>query len=283
MSDLTVRIAALTLYPVKSCAGVPVDAALVLDTGFDLDRLWMLVDRHGDMLTQREFPRLALVRPEIRHDEVLLRAPGMLALHLRTDAAEGPLSVQVWNDTLEARDMGALAAQWFSDFLGTDCRLARFDDTQRRPVDAAWSGGTDASALFADGFPLLVTSVASGQALNERLAARGQPPVGLERFRANLVLDGLDAHGEDFLQEIRFDTPEGPVVIVPTKPCVRCTVPGVDPATGVQGHEPVDTLAGYRADPRMGGGLTFGMNAVVREGLECTLRVGDEGRATIRF
>jgi uncharacterized protein YcbX len=107
--------------------------------------------------------------------------------------------------------------------------------------------------------------------------------VGIERFRPNLVLDGLDAHGEDFLDTLHFPTPEGEVVLKLVKPCTRCSIPSVDPATGVQGHEPGDTLAGYRADPRMNGGITFAMNAVIVEGIGRTLRVGQRGGAVIAF
>ena len=64
------------------------------------------------------------------------------------------------------------------------------------------------------------------------------------------------------------------------KPCTRCTVPNVDPATGAATNEPGDTLAGFRADPRMNGALTFGMNAVVLSGFDQTLRPGQTARAT---
>ncbi len=120
--------------------------------------------------------------------------------------------------------------------------------------------------------------------MNRRLAQRGQAPVGIERFRPNLVLDGLeDANGEDFIDELRFEADGGPVVIKLVKPCVRCTIPSVDPATGAQGHEPSDTLAGYRADSRMQGGITFGMNAVVVEGVGRVLQVGMAGEASLAF
>ena len=105
----------------------------------------------------------------------------------------------------------------------------------------------------------------------------------MARFRPNLVLDGLDAHGEDYLDEIVFDAPEGPVRLKLVKPCPRCPIPNVDPATGVPGTEPGDTLAGYRADARVDGAISFGMNAVIVEGLECTLRAGMAGRATLKF
>ena len=255
----------------------------MVETGLDLDRAWMVVSRHGDMLTQRELPRMALVRTQLRHADLVLRAPGMLALHIALDAVEAPTRVRVWKDEVAAYDMGELPAQWFSDFLGRKLRMGRFDPEQKRLSNRKWTGGIEAENAFSDGYPILVVSQASLDGLNERLAARGVAPVAMERFRPNLVLAGLDGHGEDFLDEIAFDTPDGPIRLKLAKPCPRCPIPNVDPATGEAGHEPLDTLTGYRADPRVDGAITFGMNAVIVEGIDRALRVGMQGRASIAF
>lgn len=283
MSDLPVTLQAMYLHPVKSCAGIAVDEALVIETGLELDRAWMVVDEYGEFLSQRELPRLALVAPTLRTNDLVLRAPGMLALHLALDAVEAPCRVRVWDDEVKAYDMGDVAAQWFSDFVGRKARLVRFDPEHKRLSEARWSGGVEAQAAFSDGFALLVVSSASVAELNRRLAGRGQPPVGVERFRPNLVLDGLDAHGEDWIDTLTLDSDDGPVVLKLTKPCARCSIPNVDPATAATGTEPGDTLASYRADARLNGAITFGMNAVVVEGVEHLLKVGARGRATIAF
>lgn len=281
--DVEVRVASLYVHPVKSCAGISVPEALLIETGFEFDRAWMLVDESGVFVTQRELPRLALVRPQLRHADMVLRAPGMLALHIALDAVEAPTRVRVWKDEVAAYDMGDLTAQWFSDFTGRKLRMVRFDPEQKRLSSRQWTGDIEAENAFSDGYPVLVTSVAALDDLNERLAAKGLPPAAMSRFRPNLVLDGLDAHGEDFLDEIRFDTDEGPIRLKLVKPCARCTIPGVDPETGEQGFEPGDTLSAYRADSRLDGAITFGMNAVLLEGVERLLKVGMTGRAGIAF
>jgi uncharacterized protein len=283
VSDLQITLAAIGLHPVKSCGALAPREALVIETGLEFDRAWMVVDEHGEMLTQREWPRMALVRPTMRSDDLVLRAPGMLALHLSLDAVEAPTRARVWDDVVKAFDMGALAAQWFSDFLGRPCRLVRFDPDERRLSDRRWTGGNEAQAAFADGFALLVASTASLAELNRRLAAAGQPPVGIERFRANLVLDGLEAFDEDHVDEIVFDADGGPVRVRLVKPCTRCSIPNTDPASAEVGTEPGRTLAGFRSDARMGGAITFGMNAIVLEGIERVLRVGTTGRARLAF
>ncbi len=281
--DVAVRLQSLHLYPIKSCAGVAVDEALLIETGLELDRAWMVVDADGRFVTQRELPRMALVRPTLKTSEMVLRAPGMLALHVALDAVEAPTRATVWRDEVAAYDMGALCAQWFSDFLGQPLRLVRFDPAHKRIVDRRWTGELVAETAFADGFPILVTSAAGLDEMNRRLAAAGAAAVGNERFRPNLVLDGLDAHGEDAVGDIVFPTDDGPIRLRLVKPCKRCSITDVDPATGERGHAVGDALATYRADARMNGALTFGMNAVIVDGIDRVLRVGAEGGATFRF
>jgi uncharacterized protein YcbX len=282
--DVRATLARLFVYPVKSCAGVELDEALLTETGLDLDRAWMVADAQGQFVTQRQSPRMALVRVQIKLSEVVLRAPGMLALHLGIDRVERPARVRVWGDEVDAWDMGEVAAQWFSDFLGQPgLRLVRFDPEVRRLAAQRWSGGVEAPIEFADGFPLLVLSEASWAGLNQRLGADGHVPVGIERFRPNLVLAGLEAHDEDRLEELRIATGDGEVRLKLVKPCARCTIPNVDPASGASSPAVLDALQRYRADARLDGALTFGMNAVILAGAGQTLHRGQAVRADWYF
>jgi uncharacterized protein YcbX len=267
------RIARLFVYPVKSCAGVELQEAVLTETGLDLDRAWMVVDAQGRFVTQRQLPRMALVRPQLKVHEVVLRAPGMLALHLAIDAVEEPATVRIWNDEMTAYDMGGVAAQWFSDFLGQPLRLVRFDPEQRRLSNRQWTGGAEALNQFSDGFPLLVLTEAAVDELNARLAAAGHGPVGVERFRPNIVLSGLAAHAEDGLRQLLIEA-DAQVQLALVKPCPRCPIPNVDPATGTTSPEVLQILGTYRKNPLLNGAPSFGMNAIVLGGLEQTLRVG---------
>ena len=282
-SDLSGTIARLFVYPVKSCAGIEVQQALLTDTGLDLDRAWMVVDAEGMFVTQRTLPRMALIRPQLKGDEMVLRAPGMLALHVAIDAVEAPATVTVWRDTVPAWDMGAVAAQWFTDFLGQPCRLVRFDPEYRRLSSMEWTGGVEAPNQFADGFPLLLASQASMDELNLRLQAAGHAAAGIERFRPNVVLAGVDAHDEDRVDLVRVDAQEGEIHLQPVKPCSRCPIPDIDPATAESSPSVGDTLRTYRKDQRLDGAITFGMNAIVRQGAGQMLRVGQRVAANLRF
>lgn len=282
-SDLSGTIARLFVYPVKSCAGIEVQEAQLTETGLDLDRAWMVVDAEGMFLTQRVLPRMALIRPQLKSDEMVLRAPGMLALHVAIDAVEGPATVTVWRDTVPAWDMGAVAAQWFTDFLGQPCRLVRFDPEYRRLSSMEWTGGVEALNQFADGFPMLVASEASMDELNVRLQAAGHAAVGIERFRPNVVLAGVDAHDEDRVDLVRVDAAEGEIHLQPVKPCSRCPIPDIDPTTAQSTPVVGDMLRTYRQDKRLDGAITFGMNAIVGRGAGQVLRVGQRVAANLRF
>jgi hypothetical protein len=289
--DVRGSIARLFIYPIKSCAGVELPEALLTETGLDLDRSWMVVAAGGMFVTQREQPRMALIRPQLKGGEIILRAHGMLALHLRVDVVEAVTQVQIWDDTVPAYDMGDVAAQWFSDFLvpgrpagapPRPLRLVRFDPEQRRLASRKWTGEVEAPNQFSDGFPLLVTSTASLDGLNRRLQAKGLEPVTMERFRPNIVLTGIDEHDEDRVDALHITTADGPVQLRPVKPCARCPIPNIDPQTAVSSTHVGDMLQTYRVDQRVGG-VTFGMNAITLEGLDQMLRVGQPVGGHLRF
>jgi uncharacterized protein len=288
-ADLHGVISQLIVYPVKSCAGVPVPEAILLDTGLEFDRAWMVVDERGEFLTQRELPRMALIQPQLKYHEMILRAPGMLALHVKLDEVEAPVRVRVWDDEVAAYDMGKIAAQWFTDFLGTTARLVRFDPEHRRLSSLKWTGGIEALNQFDDGFPLLVISEASLSQFNDKLVASGSAAVSMARFRPNIVLGdaadvaGLAPHDEDRLDLLHIATSEGMVKLKPVKPCPRCPIPNVDPATGASSPEVGDMLQTYRQDARVNGAVTFGMNAIVIDGIDCLLKVGQPFGGSYRF
>jgi hypothetical protein len=270
------RIAALYVYPIKSCAGIAVDAMRFDALGPVDDRRWMLVDDDDEFVTQRELPKLALVRPARVDGGLRVLAPGMPALTVAGRGGERR-ATRVWDDRCAGFDEGTEARAWFSEFLGRPVRLLRFDATAPRAASRSWvgeaAGRPGALTRFSDGYPLLVVSRASLAALNARLASHGMPEAPVQRFRPNVVVDGLDAFEEDTLDALAA-AGGGPVLRI-VKPCTRCTITEVDPQAGR--HEPgmLQVLATFRADPTLGGAVTFGQNAIVAGGLDGALRVGD--------
>ena len=297
--DLTATISRLFVYPVKSCAGVKVEEAILTETGLEFDRAWMVVDSTGEFVTQRELPRMVLIKPQLKQYEMVLRAPGMLALHIALDAVEQPCRATVWGHDCAAYDMGDVAAQWFTDFLATDLpagraatklRMVRFDPEHQRASDTKWTKGTQALNQFSDGYPVLVASEASVQELNGKLLAAGHAEVSIERFRPNIVLAGIEAHDEDRLDMLHITAEHadhagqsGQVELALVKPCPRCPIPNINPQTAVPSPDVGDMLQTYRLDARVDGAVTFGMNAMTRSGFNHVLRVGQVVRANYAF
>lgn len=279
MSSTTCTISAIHFYPVKSCGGLSLTRAEIGPLGLALDRHWMLVDRQGQFLTQRSHPQMACITPAFEGDALVLRAPGMSPLQLAAAGEDGAtLTVQVWSSRLEALDQGEQARAWFSNYLQEDARLVRFNPAVERACSARWTGGHRATTQFSDGYPLLVIGQASLDDLNARLIAKGAPALPMERFRPNLVISGLEAYEEDFIDTLRLGSGDRCVQLKLVKPCARCPIPGIDQHSGQRDphwpDEPLATLATYRANARVDGGITFGQNAIVIGGEGGVIEVG---------
>ena len=264
---MTASIAGLSIYPVKSCRGIALASAKLGTTGLTDDRHWMMVRPNGRFVTQRELPRMALIGTSVDDGALSLAAPGMPPLTVPRANGGAALAVTVWKFSGSGIDCGEAAARWCSDFLATPLRLVRFDASVPRECSPEWTGGTPAITEFSDGFPILVISRASLAELNSRL----QIALPMERFRPNLVLDGVGAYDEDRIHELR--TPAVTLRLV--KPCTRCSITTTDQQRGVvDGVEPLATLKTYRNDSALRG-VTFGQNAIIVKGIGENLRVGD--------
>ncbi|MCA9903231.1 MAG: MOSC domain-containing protein, partial [Anaerolineae bacterium] len=138
---MTVVVTGLYVYPVKSCGGIALDVAQLDARGIRFDRQWMFVDKDGTFLTQRDFPKLALVRTAFNGDNLVLSAPHVrdlcVPLAQREDA--DVLPVVIWRDMCLAVDEGGLASEWVSQFLDCPVRLVRMADDFVRPVDPKYA------------------------------------------------------------------------------------------------------------------------------------------------
>lgn len=271
------RIAALHLYPVKSCRGLTLDTATLGTAGLEHagigDREWMVVDAgSGRFVTQREMPRMALVEPALDDGALRLAAPGRGGVEIAIGGfalRAADLAVQVWNHACHAFDEGDAAAAWLSGFLGRSVRLARFDPAHRRASNTEWTGGVEALNRFSDGYPILTIGRASLDDLNDRLQAQGRERLPMNRFRPNIVVDGIDAFDEDRCLAFEAAT----WTLKPVKACPRCPIPSIDQETALFGPDPLDILARYRDDARLG--VIFGQNTIVTRGGGTAIAVGD--------
>lgn len=243
------RLADIYLYPLKSARGIRLDSAELDDFGLIHDRRWMVVDEANDLVTQREAPRLALVRTALDGNALRLDAPALPPLAIPLAGADGERrTVRVFDVHCAGADQGDESAAWISRHLGRACRIVRMPDDVVRPIEPNAAGVTG-RVSFADAFPLLLISQEALDALNRRLDVA----VPMNRFRPNLVTTGSAPHAEDGWRCIRI----GAVECVVAKPCVRCMIPTVDQESAIKGKEPLRTLAGYRERER---GVQFGQN-----------------------
>ncbi|MFV0282887.1 MAG: MOSC domain-containing protein [Castellaniella sp.] len=272
-------------YPVKSCAGTAHTRVRVTESGLAFDRHWVIVDAQGLFMTQRQHPRMVLIRPDTAEDGLWLRAPGQSDCFVPPPSAQAPaVPVAIWGTRTLGADQGDEVATWLSAFLGTSCRLLHLHPRANRlaslPHVTRWIQThpdwpqsflpVERHAFaFADGFPFLVANLHSLEELNGQLAAQDIPPVDMIRFRPNIVLQGLEPYDEDHLSGFRT----GDAGFAFVKACARCPIPNVDPQTGDTAAEPGRTLARYRQFEQ---GVLFGMNAIVTlpDG-ETWLQVGD--------
>ncbi|MFT5573576.1 MAG: hypothetical protein ACI9FR_002511 [Cryomorphaceae bacterium] len=250
MTSLTVS--QLFTHPIKSAQGIQLSCMELNARGPLHDRDWMLVDSSNKFLTQRQHPRMCLLKTSLGENSLRIRAPGMpvyeLALGVSQDQAA--VNVEVWGDTVNAQDCGDDAAQYLSDFLKRDCRLVHMPKKTKRQVDPEYAHSSN-TVGFADGFPILLVSRSSFDLLNKRLGY----PISIERFRPNIVIAGATAHAEDQWRKIRI----GEVLISLPKLCSRCVIPSIDPSTGEKDPLIIQTLAAYR---RKGKDINFGVNAL---------------------
>lgn len=220
------RLSALYRYPIKSSAAESLERVALDALGVVGDRRWMAVDTEtGRFFTQRLLPQLGRIQARWAAPEVLrLNAPGMSELSLEVPAADANLrGVTVWRDTLQAPDAGDAAADWLTRFLGRPTRLVHIPEARARQVDTGYAEPGQ-KVHFADGFPLLLI----GQASLDDLSQRVGRPLEMLRFRPNLVVEGSAAFAEDGWKRIRI----GSVEFVVAKPCSRCILTTLDPATG---------------------------------------------------
>lgn len=247
------KVAALNIFPVKALAGLCPAQADVEPWGLAGDRRWMVVDRSGRFLSQRTFPCMATLRATPIPAGLRLEAPGREALEVALPRPEATrLAVTVWRSTLPAALATPEAADWLSTVLNHDARLVHMHDPLSRPVNPA-HGLPGETTSFADGYPVLLTSLSSLADLNTRLAR----PVPISRFRANIVVEGAPAWVEDTWRMIRI----GKATFRVVKPCDRCIVTTIDQQTGARPDrlEPLRTLGKFRHDER---GIMFGQNLV---------------------
>ena len=265
------RVEGLNIHPLKSGRAIPVDSAEIRLDGLTGDRRFMIVEPDGRFITQRELQTLARVEATVVGESLHLEMEGRQLF--ASFEPEDRLDVTIWDSPVNAAVADEAVNDVLSDWLARPVKLVHMDGLAQRAEGEEWAG-SPAPVGFADGFPVLVTTTGSLADLNRTLVAKGQEPVGMDRFRTNILVSCDDPWAEDLWESIEING----VVFDFVKPCARCIMTTQDQMTGERiGGNPIQGLAEKRmsADRRVPGVL-FGWNAVPRG--EGEVRLGDAVR-----
>ncbi|WEX78446.1 MOSC domain-containing protein [Sinorhizobium numidicum] len=263
------KVIGLNIHPLKSGRAVPQSTVTVSLDGLAGDRRFMVVEPDGRFVTQRELQALAQVEAMHVDGGVNLKMNGN-ELSVRFDP-DRRLDIRVWSSDVDAAVADDTVNETLSGWFGRPVKLVHMDEGAERFVGAEWAG-TAAPVGFADGFPTLITTTGSLADLNNTLIEKGQEPVGMDRFRTNILVDCDEPWAEDFWESLEI----AGVVFDLVKPCARCIMTTQDQTTGERiGGNPIQGLSEKRmsADRRVPGVL-FGWNAVPRG--EGSVKLGDE-------
>ncbi|MGQ7286620.1 MOSC domain-containing protein [Vreelandella venusta] len=272
------NITQLIVYPVKSLKGIDVTQSELNGHGLAWDRRWMLVDAQQRFVTQRQLPQLATIAVELTDQALVLSHPNVDPIAIPLADPQGNLRlVKVWNDHCKAMPESEDVSHWLVAALGEQAQgisLVRFATEFARPVEEDFLAGGEAHTYFADGYPFLITTTGSLDALNQALVANGQSPVPMNRFRPNIVVECESAWVEDQWATLAG---QSGYELTLRKPCQRCKITTVDQQTGTvpQQAEPLKTLLALNTQPHLKG-AHFGQNATLTTGQGSTIRVGDE-------
>ncbi len=262
------RVASVSIYPVKSTAPTDLASAEVQLAGLRNDRRWMVVDAVGRKVTAFRHDALLGVTATAREDGSLrVGAAGHPDLEIDVPIDGRPVPTRVTR-LATARDAGEAAAGWFSDIVGKPVRLVWQDDPAKRTVTEKHGGAGEPLSL-ADTAPLLLTTTASLSQLNEWIATEHEPDaMEMRRFRPNVVVEGdIAPFAEDGWKRVRI----GDVVYRFAEHCDRCVVTTIDPVTLKHGREPIRSLARHR---KWDGKTWFGIRIIPLD--TGRVSVGDE-------
>lgn len=249
---MTLFVQTLLHYPLKSAQGIVINNATLGPLGLAMDRRWVLIDPQGRFVSQRNCPLMGGLRVEAIDQTLKIdwQRRSVTAVANPQDC----LAVSIWTDQVQGWGVAESVNLQLSAWLGQSVRLVYSPDQIQRQVDPDYAGVGHRTA-FSDGFPLLLISQASLDALS---AGFGQP-LEMLRFRPNIVIGGdCVPFAEDQWRQIQI----GDVVLDLVKPCSRCVIPSLDPQT----QQPTDGVLRFLAQTRRraDGKVYLGQNAIVR-------------------
>ena len=262
---MTLQVSQIYIYPIKSLMGIRVKSAKVEQRGLQYDRRWMLVDTSNRFLSQQQENKLVFLQTSITDDQLVItdrRSGESYSLPLHPQLYKDKITVEIWEDVVEAYELSIEANEWFSDILDKDLKLVYMPDEVKRAIDPEWSLG-DEHVSFADELPLLIVGENSLKSFNYKL----KQPLDVSRFRPNIVVAGNNPYEEFYWKELLI----GEYAYRCIKPCERCGIVNIDPETGERSEEPLKRLG----EQKIGDKIAFGQLGLVADPAGAVAREGD--------
>ncbi|ROS01805.1 hypothetical protein EDC56_2253 [Sinobacterium caligoides] len=252
------QLARINVFPIKSAKGLSLSQAWLESAGLSFDRRFMITLMDGSMITSRRYPQLLLITTTLKTESIVFSYPDLPPLTLPfVELQRQPTNTAVWNDKFQAFSTTQEANEWVEKIIGQPAQLLYNGEESQRV-----GGKAQVKVSFADNFPVMIVSEASLASLNSRCHEQQS----MDRFRANLIVTGVEAFTEDSWKRLRI----GDVEIEIKAPCSRCVLININPndAHRDPANEPLATLMSFRTDEKSAGNVNFGMNAiVVKEGM----------------
>jgi len=246
-----IKIEKLYIYPVKSLAGIEVNASKLTGFGLEHDRRCVIIDEDNNFLSQRSLPEMATIKTSFKKDQLVLTHEDS-SITVPSFYEYGSIkSVKIWNDKAQAKHLSLSVDKWLSTILKQKCHLVYMQETVRRQVDTNFAP-IGQLVSFADAFPILITSLASHQELNKRL----NDDISINRFRPNIVISGVKPFGEDDLGEFTINN----IHFKAVKKCSRCIMPTINQKTGAKDKAKI--LSELNKFRKIDGKVMFGQNII---------------------
>lgn len=248
-------VSELFIYPIKACRGIAVSTLTAGPTGPIGDRQWQVVDAAGrartqldpasesesgpapQPVTQRTAPALATIAVALAGDGLTLSTDRHGSIDVPPPGSAAASAYPLVGGEVPVADAGDEVAAWLTAVIGQPARLvARTSQTNRRLPSGLefW----DQELSFVDLSPVLVANRASLDWLTERASE----PFAMDRFRANVIVDGAAPWAEDTWGDFAI----GPAQFTNPQPWPRCAVPQVNQLTGERHREPALVLKAHR-------------------------------------
>jgi len=238
---MSVSLEKIFIYPLKSGPGYAVNETAIVETGFEFDRHWMLVNEQRQFITQREKPILNTLEIKIVPDGYYIYHPNRLDDYamLRNDfKSDESVFVKIWESEFYTEVGDQKVSNWFSELLQEKVILTQMKPRARMKRTDYWPISFPIS--FTDGYPIHLINLESVRDLSNRCGEN----IHASQFRPNIMVDGLKAYQEDHLKKITIGDQTFSVI----KKSERCIISTLPPYSTQFSKNPLKTLSEYRRD-----------------------------------